>query len=211
MYCPDERLIIAKLNGTHDLALNLFCVDRPQLLVLTLDSYRRQHEPLDGDDFKAVLEVLGRCNGMYVIYNCSEAGGCSRTHKHMQGLRGPPFAFNALIDAEGSTKVPFQYFLHHFEQGFQRTSASDLLKIYQDLLGRCSNILGLSDTDTCPHNVVLWNDRIVVIPRRKGSIQGASANTVGMLGSIWVPDKKDMDEWMRLGCANVLRELGVPR
>ncbi|KAF2131167.1 hypothetical protein P153DRAFT_374936 [Dothidotthia symphoricarpi CBS 119687] len=211
MYCPDERLIVAKLNGTHDLALNLFCVDRPQLLLLTLDSYRRQFEPLDNDDFKAVLEVLRRWNNMYIIYNCSEVGGCSRTHKHMQGLRGPPFAFDALVHAEGSPKVPFRYFMHHFEQGFQRASAVDLLQVYNNIIGQCRTMLGLSEADVCPHNVVLWNDRIIVIPRRKGFIEGASANAAGMLGSIWVPDKKEMDEWMRLGCANVLRELGVPR
>ncbi|KAG9199563.1 hypothetical protein G6514_008422, partial [Epicoccum nigrum] len=60
MYCPDERLILGQLNGTHDLALNLFCVDRPQLLMLTLDSYKRQHQLLDRDDFEAALEVVRR-------------------------------------------------------------------------------------------------------------------------------------------------------
>jgi ATP adenylyltransferase len=37
MFCLDERRIISKLNGdTHDLTLNLFCMDRPQLM---LDPY----------------------------------------------------------------------------------------------------------------------------------------------------------------------------
>jgi hypothetical protein len=32
-----------------------------------------------------------------------------------------------------------------------------------------------------------------------------------MAGSIWIPERKFVDNWLRLGPANVLRELGVPR
>jgi hypothetical protein len=31
------------------------------------------------------------------------------------------------------------------------------------------------------------------------------------MGSVWVPDQAEMDKWLQLGCANVLRELGTPR
>jgi hypothetical protein len=41
LFRPDDRLTLCQLNATHDLALNLFCVDRPQLLMVTSDSYRR--------------------------------------------------------------------------------------------------------------------------------------------------------------------------
>jgi ATP adenylyltransferase/5',5'''-P-1,P-4-tetraphosphate phosphorylase II len=213
MFCPDERMIITKLNGgTHDLALNLFCVDRPQLLMLTTDSYKRQYEALDGEDFKAILEVIKLMPSMYVIYNCSETGGCSRMHKHMQGLRGPPFAFESLTCAsEKESKVPFQYFTYHFSQGFAGVSAGDLLEIYNRFLSQARTVLGLNEHETIPHNVVLWKDAIIVIPRRKGVWEGASANTGGMMGSVWVPNEAGMDKWTRLGCANVLRELGVPR
>lgn len=211
MHCTDERLKIARLNGTHDLALNLFCVDRPQLVVLTLDSYRRQHEPLDLDDFKAALEMLRSLGNMYVIYNCSEAAGCSRVHKHMQGLRGPPTAFASFVGGEEKkSKIPFQYFSHHFAQGFGEASASDLLKVYEGLLGRVRDALGESGTEVRPHNVILWKDWMIVIPRRTAALEKASANAAGMLGSIWAPDRCGVDEWMRLGCRRVLKELGVP-
>jgi ATP adenylyltransferase/5',5'''-P-1,P-4-tetraphosphate phosphorylase II len=209
MFCPDERLILCKLNaGTHDLALNLFCVDRPQLLVLTTDSYRRQHEPLDADDFGAMLQVLEAWEGWYVIFNCGERGGCSRVHKHVQGLRGPPYAFKALVEGE---KVPFKYFMQRIEEGFRGVDAERLVLVYGELLGRCREVLGLEEGEMCPHNVVLWDDWIVVIPRRKGVWEGASANTGGMMGSVWVPDQAEVDKWLQLGCANVLRTLGVPQ
>ncbi|KAH7392583.1 hypothetical protein BKA66DRAFT_510148 [Pyrenochaeta sp. MPI-SDFR-AT-0127] len=211
MYCPDERLILAQLNGTHDLALNLFCVDRPQLLMLTLDSYRRQHEPLDIDDFKVMLEVLRQFPSMYVIFNCGEKGGCSRVHKHLQGLLGPPYAFQSLIRAEErKEKPPFQYFTHRVPEGFACIAVSALLNIYVDLLSKCRVVLGLSEAEHCPHNVAMWDDWIILIPRRSGITQGASANAGGMLGSVWVTGQDSVDEWLRIGCANVLRELGVP-
>jgi ATP adenylyltransferase/5',5'''-P-1,P-4-tetraphosphate phosphorylase II len=212
MIIPNERIIITQLNGTHHLALNLFCVDRPQLLILTLDSYQRQDQPLDSNDFMATLEVLRQLPNMYVIYNCSEAGGCSRMHKHLQALRGPPHAFDALISPSEakSKRAPFQYFAHCFNEGFKRASTSDLLDVYAKFLDQTRKVLGLVEGDVCPHNVVLWGDWIIMIPRRKGIWKGASANAAGMVGSIWVPEEKYVDNWLRLGSANVLRELGIP-
>ncbi|KAF2462652.1 uncharacterized protein BDR25DRAFT_347664 [Lindgomyces ingoldianus] len=211
MYCVDERLKLAKLNDSHYLVFNLFCVDKPQFVLLTLDSYRRQHEPMDQDDFEAALKVLTSLDDMYVIYNCTEAAGCSRVHKHMQGLQGPPRAFESFIHGEKTeSKIPFRHFAHRFSEGFDATSASDLSAIYETFLGQAKQALGLSQTDdVCPHNVVLWRDWIIVVPRRSAAMGRASANAAGMLGSIWLPEKGLVDEWMRLGCSNVLKALGV--
>jgi ATP adenylyltransferase/5',5'''-P-1,P-4-tetraphosphate phosphorylase II len=204
---------LCQVNGTHDLALNLFCVDRPQLLIVTSDSYRRQHEALDINDFTAMLEVLNKWTGWYVIFNCGEKAGCSRVHKHVQGLKGPPHAFDALMRAEkGQGSVPFKYFLHRFEHEFKKSSPSQLLEVYSSMLVHCRKTLGLEEKEEiCPHNVVLWESHIIVIPRRAGKWNGASANTGGMMGSVWVPEQAEMNKWQELGCANVLRELGVPR
>lgn len=211
MYCPDERLIIGQLNGTHDLALNLFCVDKPQLLMLTLDSYKRQHQPLDRDDFEAALEVLRRFPSMYVIYNCSAAGGCSRTHKHLQGLRGPPFAFEHMIRAsEGKAKVPFRFFAHHFSDGYAAATAKNVFDVYSKLISQTRELLGVSGVDVCPHNIVMWKNWLIVIPRRAGFTGGASANAGGMMGSVWIPDERNLEEWERIGYAQVLQQLGVP-
>ncbi|KAF2256917.1 hypothetical protein BU26DRAFT_31978 [Trematosphaeria pertusa] len=212
MYCIDERLKIARLNDTHDLALNLFCVDRPQLLILTLNSYLRQHEPMDRSDFEAALKVLTSMDDTYIIYNCGEAAGCSRVHKHLQGLLGPPRAFESFTgDEEKRLKVPFRHFTHHFPEGFHTTSASNLLDIYRALLDQARGCLNLPEADSpCPHNVILWKGWMIVIPRRAAWVGQASANAGGMMGSIWVSEQRTVDEWLRLGCRNILGELGVP-
>lgn len=213
MFCPDERLMITQLNGTHDLALNLFCADRPQLLMTTLDSYKRQHEALDVNDFSVMLEVLQKLPNMYLIFNCGEQGGCSRVHKHLQGLKGPPYAFDHLISSlsDASKTVPYQFYVHEFSHGFQNTSASTVLDAYHVLLAQCRSLMAVDGEDAPPHNVVMWANRLVVIPRRKGTIEGAGANAGGMLGSVWVTGQEHVDKWSKVGYANVLRELGVPR
>jgi ATP adenylyltransferase/5',5'''-P-1,P-4-tetraphosphate phosphorylase II len=206
MFCPDERLNIVQLNHTHQLALNLFCVDRPQLLMLTLDSYKRQHETLDLDDMKVMLEVLRLFPSFYVLFNCGEQGGCSRVHKHMQGLRGPPHAFRHIMydDAE----LPYKHFARYFIKGFKNTSAADVFTVYLDEIDACRRAMKLTWRDPCPHNVVMWMDTLIVIPRRKGSYNGVSANTAGMLGSVWVSSMDEMQEWKSIGCSKVLTELG---
>ncbi|KAF2848765.1 hypothetical protein T440DRAFT_469837 [Plenodomus tracheiphilus IPT5] len=211
MFCPDERLILTQLNGTHDLALNLFCVDRPQLLILTLDSYKRQHEALDQDDFTVMLETLNRFPSMYTIFNCGERGGCSRVHKHVQGLRGPPHAFEHIINnVDTKANIPFKIFTHHFSQTFARTSAEEVLAVYTTLLQQAMVVMQWEEDDCPPHNVVMWRDWFFVVPRRKGIFEGASANAGRMLGSVWVSGREHVDEWMKVGCVDVLRELGVP-
>ncbi|KAF2715239.1 hypothetical protein K504DRAFT_368043 [Pleomassaria siparia CBS 279.74] len=208
MYLTDQRLRVAVLNGTHDLALNLFAIDRPQFVLLTLDSYRRQHEPLDVDDFKAALEMVNELKDIYAIFNCSEAAGCSRVHKHMQGLRGPPTAFDSFT--KGSSKIPFKSFAHHFTSGFSSVPASDILGVYQQFLEKTRKLLGKNEQEVCPHNVVLWRDWMIVVPRRQAAVEKASANAAGMLGSVWVPERSGVDVWLRLGCKSVLEQLGAP-
>jgi ATP adenylyltransferase/5',5'''-P-1,P-4-tetraphosphate phosphorylase II len=210
LFCPDERLNIAQLNGTHQLALNLFCVERPQLLMLTLDSQKRQYETLNLDDMKVMLEVLRRFPSFYVIFNCGRKGGCSRVHKHMQGLRGPPYAFDLVTSA--LTTTPFQRFVQVFEheQGFIGTPASNIFSVYGEFIDECRKMLDIRDQEPCPHNVVMWQNSLIVIPRRKGSHNRASANAGGMMGSVWVSSDEDLGVWTKAGVANVLQELGVP-
>ncbi|ORY19190.1 hypothetical protein BCR34DRAFT_207564 [Clohesyomyces aquaticus] len=213
LFCPDERLKIAVLNGTHDLALNLFCVDRPQFLLLTLDSYRRQHEPLDVDDFSAALNLLRNFPSIYVLFNGGSAAGCSRVHKHLQGLLGPPRAFDQFVSRDEKNHVPFKYFSHYFDKGFSLTDMLEATKAYQGLLSQSRDALkhfGLQDSEPCAHGLVMWQDWMIMIPRRRSHIEGAGAATGGMMGCIWSAERKELDEWSRLGCRNVFESLGIP-
>ncbi|KAF2448346.1 hypothetical protein P171DRAFT_428443, partial [Karstenula rhodostoma CBS 690.94] len=216
LFCPDPRMKLAKLNGTHDLAFNMFCVDRPQFLLLTLDSYRRQSELLDASDFQAALDMLaipGIGSELYVIFNGGQEAGCSRVHKHLQGLRGPPPAFGNFVDEGRRGSVPFRFFAHHFAEGFAGVRGERVVGVYLGLIERAKEALGLpGSASVCPHGLFMWRDWLVVIPRRRSGIEGtkASAATAGMLGSVWLSDEGPVEDWVRLGLRDVLGQLGVP-
>ncbi|CZT09974.1 uncharacterized protein RAG0_14578 [Rhynchosporium agropyri] len=87
------RQIVSELctSTTHTLALNICPVVRLQYLLLTKDSYRLQTEPMDLDDMKVSWDFLKTEGGekFYVMYNCGQDAGCSRSHKHMQIVPKP--------------------------------------------------------------------------------------------------------------------------
>lgn len=208
----DERLLIATINETHHFILNKFCVFRPQYILLTTDSYRRQDEPLDFDDFQAVLDVSARLQGHhYALYNCMEPAGSSRRHKHLQ-IFDVPADFSLFPDRHlgDAAKVPYRYFLQRF--GSASPSARELLDIYKKLLSDATCTLSTessSQAKTCPHNVVLVKEWMLVIPRRKSNVNGVSANGAGMLGMVWVTDEAKLEQWKSLGPRWTLSQLGV--
>lgn len=64
---------------------------------------------------------------------------------------------------------------------------------------------------TIPHNVILDRDWMVVIPRRAAGWRGADGNAVSMLGMNFVSGEERIQNWVELGPAEVLRQIGVPR
>ncbi|KAL4949840.1 ATP adenylyltransferase-domain-containing protein [Aspergillus filifer] len=210
----DPGLLLATINKTHLLVVNKFCMFRPQLLLLTADSYQRQKEPLDLNDFIAACEVQSALKWkQLVIYNCGPKGGASRQHKHLQVLPRPPKLFP---DGEEGVKqkVPFRYFLRRLgdvevedAEGQRR-----LLEIYRELLDEAKESLkGTLDEDGyIGHNVALVREWIMVIPRRNIDFEGITANTAGLLGSIWMTSDEELEKWKQVGPARALSGLGVP-
>jgi len=202
---------IMPVLGTHQLAFNKYSMYRPHFLLLTQNPYRRQFQSLGEEDMQAAWAVLAKMKHRYfVIYNCTEKAGCSRQHKHMQLIPRPENGSVLFPDRANSesSPAPFQYFLHQIEDPF--TPAKCLVEIYIGLLAQAKESLGISgDIQPCPHNVVLMKEWMMVIPRTKADMDGASANAAGMLGMVWVAKEEEMDRWMRLGPAEVLAQVGV--
>ncbi|KAF5625218.1 ATP adenylyltransferase II [Fusarium sp. NRRL 25303] len=210
-------------NSTHFLIANKFCFSRPHLMMLTRDGYRRQYEPLDQSDFDAAWGTLASLENetteYVVFFNCGKDGGCSRLHKHVQLMPLPASGFavdflNSNITKE--PKVPFEWFYHRFQDG--ATAASKVTEVYTQLLRQATEAWKAStgkdvpDRQACPHNVAFTSRWIVVIPRRTAAVnKEAGVNSLGMLGVIAVATEKEIENWVKLGLTNSLRELGVPR
>jgi ATP adenylyltransferase/5',5'''-P-1,P-4-tetraphosphate phosphorylase II len=206
---------IQDLFSTHILVFNKFCAYRPHFLLLAQDGHRRQWEPLCQEDLAASWEVITTMKNEYImLYNCGQAGGCSRLHKHMQIIPHGNARLQLWPDsAELREKVPFQWFPHYF-QGINQNSQL-LIDTYRRLLAQAEAALGFGGSGTpktaIPHNVILHERWMVVIPRRSAGVKSVAANAAGMLGMVWVSSQECLDEWLFLGPQHVLRECGVPR
>jgi ATP adenylyltransferase/5',5'''-P-1,P-4-tetraphosphate phosphorylase II len=225
IYKSHPEQVIGTINNTHVLALNIYPVFEPQYLLLTLDSYRDQDEDLDLQDVEAAWAFLNSSpSPHYVMYNCTKDAGCSRHHKHIQILRRPgvadsnnnSFCFFPDAAEDANIKIPYKYFIHSFktisEKGERKIDGRAVFDIYVGLLAKCKEILGIPENESksvCPHNVVLVKEWMVVIPRRCGNFQGLSANSVGMMGMPTIITDQQFQQWVNVGPAKVLGELGV--
>ena len=215
---PDQ--VIGTVNDTHVVALNIYPVFRPQYLLLNLDSYRSQNDPLDLQDFEASWDLLCSVRSPhYVMYNCTKEAGCSRYHKHMQMVPMPQLTkpgsteFHFFPDIKDrQVRVPYVYFLRHFDS----TSCGHILDAkaifndYSDLLRDCREACGIPTAALCPHNVLLVKEWIIVIPRRSGNFKDVSANSAGMMGMPTISCEEQFESWKDLGPAKILSELGFP-
>lgn len=218
---PD--ILVKAVNGTHLLVINKFPVFRPHLLLLTADSYRPQDEALSFEDLQAAWTVLqGADKEFYVLFNCTPTAGASRTHKHMQLIPHPKTAegasagFRLFPDYDPPlhpSAVPFLCFVQHFE-GLPKDIAATsehLVTMYLQLLKQARASLHMSpENPVCPHNVILTQDWIAVIPRQRKEFHGITANGAGMMGSVWLMNDTQLDEWKARGPAKVLSALGLP-
>ncbi|KAH7308617.1 hypothetical protein B0I35DRAFT_99016 [Stachybotrys elegans] len=207
----DAEMLLETVNDTHLLVFNKFSVFRPQLLLLTADSYRRQTEPLDEADFAATLSVLQELSGSgesyYAFFNCGVASGSSRRHKHMQVV---PTASRTLFPDVPTAEmaVPYGHLVGHISDVDKATTqASHAALVYASMLDQARTRWGLEEN--FPHNVVWTTSWIVVIPRRQVRFEGINVpNAAGMMGSVWVPEEGHVETWRRLGPRSVLAQSG---
>ncbi|EXJ60268.1 hypothetical protein A1O7_04420 [Cladophialophora yegresii CBS 114405] len=210
----DPKLVVSKIRDTHLLVLNRFAVFRPQYLILTLDSFKRQTESLDRTDLAAAWTVMQALpDEHFVMYNCGSEAGCSRLHKHLQVI---PCSNGLTMFPEqhglDPMDIPFKYFIRPIDSS-THASPGRLHAMYQTLHGEAQQAWQ-SCTETTleyfPHNVMLTKRWIMVVPRRRAAFQGASANAAGMMGMVWLTNAQQLDKWKEIGPARVLEELGVP-
>lgn len=208
---------IGNVGTAHFIAANKFCFARPQFMLVTLDGYRRQYEPLDEADFEAAWSLLSMMTDDYIVFfNGGRDAGCSRLHKHLQFMPTPANSFASFLDTDGpEPDLPFRWFYKNLD--FQHESPADLTKIYNELLQQASQAHGCEDEaflpgDQCPHNMIMTRRWMIVIPRRKGAIDKTSGgNALGMLGVVAISSQDEVRGWTEFGFREALRELGVPK
>lgn len=209
-------LKLASIAPEHLLVFNAYPVLRPSYLLLTESHRHQQSSPLTLPDFQAARLTLDQLEHMsggkrhMMIYNCGRDGGCSRMHKHMQFFEYPE-QFTLFPDAPANAiiNVPFQYEVVRHDA---TPVANIALSIYESYSSCVKRFGGTTDLESkqVPHNVVMAREWTLMIPRRRASTSGASANAMGMMGLVWVGSEDELKKWTTRGPSQILSELGVP-
>jgi ATP adenylyltransferase/5',5'''-P-1,P-4-tetraphosphate phosphorylase II len=211
----DPPIEITRINDSHILLFNKFCISRSQLMIVTVDSYRRQHDPLDVDDLEvARIVLLSMKSPHFVFFNGGVTAGASRTHKHLQVMRMPKDEAHLLVSLDLTKefpKMPYKYFGSDFTDQLKFPSKELLFKLYRNLLDQCERLFPGKPGKSVSHDFVLTKKWMLVTPRLKRSFGGSSdVNAPGMLGMIWLKHNEEVAKWKELGPARVLQQLGVP-
>ncbi|KAF4442822.1 putative phosphorylase [Fusarium austroafricanum] len=201
------------LNTTHFLVFNGFASYRPHYMILTTDGYRRQQEPLNIEDFRAVHAFIGMQESEHLLfYNCKPEAGCSRNHKHLQAIPKTSYDGNSWFNLEHcKDALPFKYFEMELPQ---ELSPEAMLALYQEGLHQVEQALDQKTTEETgapPHNILMDRNRMVMIPRRAAGIDPLGANSGGMLGMIWVKSEEAMHQWLEIGPDKIIAAGGVPK
>jgi ATP adenylyltransferase len=100
--------------------------------------------------------------------------------------------------------------MRRFEGGVDAGEA-EAYKAYVEMLGKTREVLGIAQDQYCPHNVVMTREWMVVIPRRKGQVEGLGVNAASMMGLVTVKDRGEYERWKSVGVERLLEEAGVAR
>ncbi|KAK7398440.1 hypothetical protein QQX98_012191 [Neonectria punicea] len=209
---PDPEFILCHVGPLHTLILNMYCVYRPSLILVTRQ-YAPQSDLLDASDLGAswaVLQHLSRTqtnSRLVMFYNCGAESGSSQGHKHMQIMPYPQAEevgfqiFPARAEStdqvtSGLLGVPYAHFVLKLPDngtiGDVFRAHGILQSTYQEFL----KVQGHQVSSSPPHNLLLTSSWICLVPRRRsGAERDALTNAMGMIGIVWVANEDEIAEW----------------
>lgn len=207
-----QGLEVGPPTDTHFLSFNGFSSYRPHYLLLRTDGHKRQWEPLDIDDFKAIQTFLSTNNRDYLIfYNCRVEAGCSRLHKHLQAIPKDSFHGNPWLNLDdNASALPFAY-CEDTTGGIDPEACYGAYRAGIEAVERTLDKETVLENAVPPHNMIMDRGRLVVIPRRAAGIEPLGANSGGMLGMVWTQSEETMQKWMEINPRRLLESAGVPK
>ena len=209
-FCPWEKILeIANIGENHQLILNKYPVQKGHILLIT-NTWKPQNGWLDINDWIAIQKVNKDTSGLW-FFNSSPIAGASQPHRHFQLLR------------RGKNEVSCPREKWFLELKFNRDVENKLQKstvvsefnfsesstnIY-DLYLKLSYKLGLGDPTNNkkpkkPYNMLITNNWIAMIQRKKDNIYGISINGLGFAGYLLVTEKSNINYLKKFGPEKLL-------
>jgi sulfate adenylyltransferase (ADP) / ATP adenylyltransferase len=217
---PEPDFVVAETEN-HLVQLNKFCAVCPQLL-LHPKKYALQAECLGLDDFVAAWDILSRLGDTQHVgfYNCGLESGSSQLYRHIQIIPSPnsdefqlfpdkPAMRSQLVSQHYPSEPPASMAVPFFclIVGIAGKGADEAHALYREMLSTSESTLRYVPI---AHNVVFTADWLCVIPRRRAKIGEVAANSMGMMGLIWVASEEERDGWNSFRLSKHLSQLGYP-
>jgi ATP adenylyltransferase len=216
---PEPDFVVAETEN-HLLQLNKFCALRPQLL-LHPKEFAPQSGALTGDDVAATWGIFSRLDDTSYVafYNCGIESGSSQPYRHVQIIETPhpnDFIFfpdkmrGQLKDSSSEMMRPAAQLSVPFFCLVASVAGKSPRDIHANYLAMVHSAEGSLGQSVTAHNAVFTRDWFCVIPRRKASEEGCPANSMGMMGMIWVASDVERVKWDVFGLTEHLTTLGFP-
>lgn len=159
-----------------------------------------------------------------MTYNCGEAAGASRSHKHLQILPyaacvgkvedDTPGSFSmfpdAVDDAVARAELPFSYCIARtLPRETDAQAPRELKRIYDGLVEQAIKETGFRGGEQMAHNLVMVREWMLLIPRSKARVGKCVTGATGVVGMVWVGSEAEAEEWRRVGFLRALGEMGM--
>lgn len=221
---PEPDLLVAELTPTHRAVLNKFNVIGHHLLVVTR-AFEAQERLLTPADFEALWLCLGEYPALG-FYNGGAAAGASQRHRHLQlvplplDAAGGPLPLGPLLDGaayrEGIGTVaalPYRHALARLDDLRELApgeAAGPLHDRYHQLLAVTGiHGAGPEALQSCPYNLLVTREWMLLVPRSREFWEGMSVNALGYAGALLVRDREQLRRLRAAGPLEALAAAGV--
>ena len=207
---PWEKILeIEKIGSDHQLILNKYPVQKGHILLIT-NKWKPQNGWLDINDWLAIQKVNNDTSGLW-FFNSSSIAGASQPHRHFQLLRRSygeetcpreKWFINLKLRNNYDSQLKKSIVVSPFS--FLNNS-TQIYKTYLELTKK----IGLGDPHNdnkprFPHNILITNEWIAVIKRKKDHVHGFSINGLGFAGYILVTEKSNLNYLKKYGPEKLL-------
>jgi ATP adenylyltransferase len=219
---PEPELTVAQVSDSHLAILNKFNVIERHLLIVTR-RFEHQERLLTQADFIALWRCLQEFDGLG-FYNGGRVAGASQRHKHLQlvplplapDITGTPMdvIWSDALEVGEPLSLPALPFSHRFLRLPEspltdpQANADYSLDAYQRML----KLVGIDvvqkedgEYQSIPYNLLLTRRWMLLVPRTVESFEGISINSLGFVGSLFVPRQADLETVERLGPMRFLK------
>ncbi len=202
-FLPYEKaLYVCHLETGHVVLLNKFNVVEQHLLIVTPE-FKRQESLLSRNEFDG-LRCIMESMPVLAFYNSAHEAGASQPHCHLQAIPLSSLPIDHAMEAATQSPQKIRSLPYNHLAVSINNDSADIYTIYIDLLVRLNLFHPGSEENPAPHNFLLTDNWIIVIPRSSKKQESSKINALGFAGLLLVKNDEQLQLLRKTGPVNLL-------